>query len=67
MNEPERREPIRARPALAPEGLCPSCAHVRRIVSDKSSTFWMCERSRDDARYPRYPAQPRMVCDGYER
>ena len=26
----------------------------------------LCERSRDDARYPRYPLLPRLQCDGAE-
>jgi hypothetical protein len=56
----------RARPA-DPSGLCPRCAHVRRVESAKGSVFYLCELSRTDARYPRYPPQPRVACDGYER
>jgi hypothetical protein len=50
-----------------PRGLCPDCKHVRKIVSAKGSVFWMCARSKDDERFPRYPAQPRMECPGFER
>jgi hypothetical protein len=48
-------------------GLCPECACVRQIVSAKGSVFWMCEKARDDERFPRYPVQPRLVCEGFER
>ncbi|MCC7014079.1 MAG: hypothetical protein IT454_16095 [Planctomycetes bacterium] len=64
MNE---RQPPPVRALEPSQGLCPQCAHVRRIESAKGSVFWMCEKSRDDPRYPRYPAQPRMVCPGFER
>lgn len=47
-------------------GLCPECACVRQIVSAKGSVFWMCEKAREDERYPRYPVQPRLVCEGFE-
>jgi hypothetical protein len=40
---------------------------VRTISSSRGSTFLLCELSKRDARFPRYPAQPRMVCGGYER
>lgn len=47
-------------------GLCPQCAFVRQIVSAKGSVFWMCERARENERYPRYPVQPKLVCEGFE-
>jgi hypothetical protein len=41
---------------------------VRRIVSAKGSTFWMCELAREKPEeFPRYPPQPRMVCSGFAR
>jgi hypothetical protein len=61
-NDDREREPQREA-----RGLCPDCAHVRRIVSAKGAVFWLCERAKGDARFPRYPAQPRMVCPGFER
>ena len=60
-----RRDP-RA-PARDLGGLCPHCPHVRKITSERGSLFLLCELSRSDARFPRYPAQPRMVCSGYPR
>jgi hypothetical protein len=57
--------PAPARPG--PEGLCPHCPHVRRIQSERGSVFLLCELSRSDQRFPRYPPQPRVVCSGYPR
>jgi len=54
-------------PRPASHGLCPDCAHARKIVSAKGSLFWKCELARADPRFPRYPPQPRMVCSGFER
>jgi GNAT superfamily N-acetyltransferase len=48
-------------------GLCASCRHVQVIASARGSTFYLCERSRTDARYPRYPRLPVLTCAGYER
>jgi GNAT superfamily N-acetyltransferase len=48
-------------------GLCVSCRHVQMITSARGSTFYLCERSRTDARYPRYPRLPVLTCAGYER
>jgi GNAT superfamily N-acetyltransferase len=48
-------------------GLCASCAHVQVITSARGSHFYLCERSRTDARYPRYPRMPVLTCAGYER
>jgi hypothetical protein len=38
---------------------------VRAITSERGSVFLLCELSRSDARFPRYPPQPRMACTGY--
>ncbi|HAC45618.1 MAG TPA: hypothetical protein DCF65_06060 [Chloroflexi bacterium] len=46
-------------------GLCASCKHSRAI-SGKQSTFWMCELSRTDPSFPRYPRLPVLRCRGYE-
>ena len=47
-------------------GLCARCRHVRVVVSAKGSRFYMCERSRDDERFPRYPPIPVLRCGVYE-
>lgn len=47
-------------------GLCASCRHAQRIAGARS-TFWLCERSRTDPTFPRYPRLPVLRCRGYER
>jgi hypothetical protein len=51
---------------VGPGGLCPNCRHVRIVRAPGGSTFLLCELSRKDPAYRRYPAQPRMVCAGFE-
>lgn len=48
-------------------GLCASCTHHRVILSGKGSRFVLCERSRTDPSFPRYPGVPVVRCAGYER
>lgn len=52
-------------PAAGRHGLCPACRHVREVRTARS-VFLLCERSRGDERFPRYPAQPCMACPGFE-
>jgi hypothetical protein len=47
-------------------GLCATCVHARVIESDRGSRFYMCERSRTDERFPRYPRLPVIACIGYD-
>ena len=46
-------------------GLCARCRHARRVTTPRS-LFWLCERSREDASYPRYPRLPMQSCPGFE-
>jgi hypothetical protein len=48
------------------DGLCDTCQHARIVASAKGSQFVLCERSRTDARFPKYPALPVRECAGYE-
>ena len=48
-----------------PVGLCQVCRFARRIESRRGSTFWLCERSTTDARFPRYPPLPVLACIGF--
>ena len=48
-------------------GLCLHCRHARIVVSRAESRFYLCERSRTDPAYPKYPRLPVLRCDGYER
>jgi hypothetical protein len=47
--------------------LCFTCMHRRVIRSKRGSEFWLCDRNRQDERYPKYPPQPVGQCTGYER
>jgi hypothetical protein len=49
-----------------PIGLCDTCRHVRLIVSGRGSRFLLCELSRTDPRFPRYPSLPVLACTGFE-
>ncbi len=48
-------------------GLCFDCAHARRIVSTRGSTFYRCARAEREPEYPKYPPLPMGVCKGYEK
>jgi len=48
-----------------PRGLCASCRHARIITSARGSEFVLCEKSRTDPRFARYPRLPVLMCDGY--
>jgi hypothetical protein len=48
-------------------GLCDSCSHQRVIRNTRGSEFSLCELSKTDDRFPRYPRLPVLECDGYER
>jgi hypothetical protein len=45
-------------------GLCASCVNSRP-VRGTSTTFWLCELSRVDPAFPRYPRLPVLRCAGY--
>ena len=47
-------------------GLCALCMHARLVVSVRGSRFVLCERSRTDPAYPRYPPLPVVACAGFE-
>jgi hypothetical protein len=47
-------------------GLCTTCRHSRRVVSAKGSAFWLCERSRTEPAFPKYPRLPVVRCSGHE-
>jgi hypothetical protein len=48
-------------------GLCANCKHVRRIIADRGSVFYLCQLSKIDARFPKYPRLPVTACEGFER
>jgi hypothetical protein len=49
-----------------PAGLCDSCRHQRIVRNTRGSEFSLCERSRTEPEYPRYPRLPVTKCAGHE-
>jgi hypothetical protein len=47
-------------------GLCDGCRHQRIVKNTRGSRFSLCERSKLDPDYPRYPRLPVLECAGYE-
>ncbi|MGH2855221.1 MAG: hypothetical protein ACRDLF_13625 [Solirubrobacteraceae bacterium] len=54
-------------PGSPQAGLCDTCAFQRKVPNTRGSTFSLCNRSREDPSYPRYPRLPVRDCAGYER
>jgi hypothetical protein len=50
----------------AAAGLCDRCRHQRVVTNTRGSRFSLCERSRTDPAYPKYPRVPVRSCPGYE-
>ena len=48
-------------------GLCDSCIHKKIIRSERGPEFLLCELSKTDPRFRKYPPLPVLVCDGYRR
>lgn len=47
--------------------LCDHCLHQRVVGNTRGSVFSLCERSREDPTFPRYPRIPVLECRGFER
>ncbi len=45
--------------------LCERCRHLREVISGKGSRFLLCQLSRADPRFPKYPPQPVWRCVGF--
>jgi hypothetical protein len=52
--------------ARPPAGLCDSCVHQKLVRTGRGSEFSLCERSKTDARYAKYPPVPVLRCPGHE-
>ncbi|HEY7523199.1 MAG TPA: hypothetical protein VH720_06025 [Candidatus Limnocylindrales bacterium] len=53
-------------PPAPAAGLCGVCSHARGVTSDRGGSFILCERSRTDRRFARYPRLPMLTCWGFE-
>jgi hypothetical protein len=49
-----------------PASLCHTCRWLRVVTSGRGSTFLLCRKSQEDARFAKYPPQPIARCSGYE-
>lgn len=48
-------------------GLCADCSHARIVDSERGARFYMCELSKTDPTFVKYPRLPVLQCDGFER
>jgi hypothetical protein len=48
-------------------GLCINCKHMRRVLSERGSTFYLCERGLREPGFQKYPSLPVRECPGYEQ
>jgi hypothetical protein len=63
----ERSDTLRESPGRGPEpGLCVTCRHRRDVVSKRGGRFVLCELSRVDPAFPRYPRLPVVACSGWQ-
>lgn len=46
--------------------LCESCRWMREVTTPRSR-FLLCELSKTDAAYPKYPPQPVVRCEGHQQ
>jgi hypothetical protein len=46
------------------QSLCETCASMREVITPRSR-FLLCQLSATDPRFPKYPPQPVVRCDGY--
>ena len=50
----------------ADAGLCDRCRHQQLVPNTRGSVFSLCQRSRTDPAFPRYPRLPVASCPGFE-
>jgi hypothetical protein len=50
-----------------PAGLCDSCRFQRLVPNRRGSVFSLCELSKTDPRFAKYPRVPVESCPGYVR
>ena len=55
------------RSSVPQAGLCATCENTRLVSTRSGSQFQLCELSRVDPRFSRYPPLPVLSCEGYQR
>lgn len=48
-------------------GLCENCQHVKKVTSNRGSTFYLCMISQIDSEYKKYPPLPVTACKKYTK
>jgi hypothetical protein len=48
-------------------GLCGDCAHTRSVETGRGSIFLLCELSKSDPQFVKYPRLPKLSCSGYSK
>ncbi len=48
-------------------GLCDDCVNQRIVRTTRGSAFSLCEKSKEDARFAKYPPIPVVACPGFAR
>jgi hypothetical protein len=46
--------------------LCETCGSMREVITPRGSRFLLCQLSRTDHAFPKYPPQPVIRCGGYQ-
>lgn len=47
--------------------LCDFCVSAKEVISGKGSRFLLCQKSLEDRRFAKYPPQPVVDCEAFER
>ncbi len=48
-------------------GLCASCCHSTEVRNARGSVFRLCELSKTDPRFEKYPRLPVLSCSGFQQ
>jgi hypothetical protein len=60
-------EEIKKEAGAITRSLCETCTLMREVNTPKGSRFLLCQLSQTDPNYPKYPRQPVVRCDGYQK
>jgi len=47
--------------------ICNFCVFLRITKNERGGVFYMCQRSKIEAHFPKYPHQPMIKCAGFEK
>jgi hypothetical protein len=67
VSEPGERPRAGEGTRRPPAGLCDDCRHQRLVPNTRGSVFSLCERSRTEPEFRRYPPIPVLSCPGFEQ